>query len=111
MTENQPQAARAAVGSLPQTAESPQSAEAAHAAQFAPPRDEVESATAPTQSEEFGATLGAVDPAAFLGQIKGLVDMGTKVLSFLAKVPGPQQPEAQAALKVLTLLDTLLSRF
>jgi hypothetical protein len=112
---DQPEAARAAIGSLPpnqptegeagqQTPEVGQSSDDAKlAAQFAPPETSTEAA-------EFGANLGAVDPLAIIHSIKSLVDLGDKVLGFVAKIPGPQQAEAQAVLKVLDSIDGLLNK-
>lgn len=106
--------ARAAIGSLPPN--EPQPVEEESAGQQTPEvANRHESATAPTESgvqgqENLAASLGAVDPLAFVSSIKSLVSLGTKVLGVLAKFPGPQQAMAQEVLKLLDEVNSLLGK-
>jgi hypothetical protein len=110
MSENEP--TRAAIGALPPN---PPSATVQDAAGGEPEvhvdfsQAKPETASAP---EQFGAAeLATLDPVAVVSSVKSLVALGTKVLGLLAKVPGPQQASAQEALKLLDMLNTILSKF
>jgi hypothetical protein len=113
MNPNEP--ARAAVGALPPHPPATVQETAGEQAQVKV--DKPESATAPTESRplhenvDYAATAAALDPLAFVQSIKSLVSVGTKILGLVAKVPGPQQAAAQEALKLLDVLDTILSKF
>jgi hypothetical protein len=98
--------ARAAVGSLQTEGNPVQDENAGQVAKVHGP-----AGLSPQAEADFASAAAAVDPLAFIGSIKSLVDVGTKVLSFMSRLPGPQQAAAQEALKLLTVLDTILSKF